>query len=92
MEKNFQNSLEFKPERFMVDSEATDAKMDRFVYYPFGLGPRNCIGQNFAQIESIVLLVKFLQRFDFKIHRSTDSTPMSYVQVCKQAQYILTPL
>ena len=26
MEKNFQNSLEFKPERFMVDSEATDAK------------------------------------------------------------------
>lgn len=81
MEKNFQNSLEFKPERFMVDSDATDTKyfffkksfiweienyfenkqrMDRFVYYPFGLGPRNCIGQNFAQVKFFKFILKII--------------------------------
>jgi len=36
-------------------------------YFPFSLGPRNCIGQNFAQIEAKVLLSRFLQTFKFSL-------------------------
>jgi cytochrome P450 len=31
------------------------------------MGPRNCIGQNFAQIEGVAVLAKLFQRFDIKL-------------------------
>jgi cytochrome P450 family 6 len=40
---NFKNPAEFCPERFS-SSETFDRK---FIYMPFGEGPRQCIGKNF---------------------------------------------
>jgi len=92
MESNFPNPLEFKPERFFQDSDIVDTRIDRLAYFPFSLGPRNCIGQTFAQIEAMILLVKFLQRFDFKLQPPTDSYPKSHVDTSKTALYILSTL
>ncbi|KAF1376367.1 hypothetical protein PFLUV_G00210790 [Perca fluviatilis] len=36
-------------------------------YFPFALGPRSCLGQNFAQMEAKVVMAKLLQRFDFTL-------------------------
>jgi len=55
--------LRFDPERFADESTRPSA----YVTFPFVLGPRNCIGQNFARMESKVLLAKFVQRFDFEL-------------------------
>ncbi|KAL9970605.1 hypothetical protein ACROYT_G023010 [Oculina patagonica] len=58
------NPEEFNPYRF--DDEEL-VKRSHYTYFPFALGPRNCIGQNFAQIEAKVLMSRFLQTFKFSL-------------------------
>ncbi|XP_068697552.1 cholesterol 24-hydroxylase-like [Montipora foliosa] len=55
---------EFNPYRF--DDEEL-LKRSHYTYFPFSLGPRNCIGQNFALIEAKVILSRFLQTFKFSL-------------------------
>jgi cytochrome P450 len=49
----------FRPERFMADAPP----IPRGAYIPFGLGPRVCLGQHFAQLEMTLLAALLLQRF-----------------------------
>ncbi|KAJ8007314.1 hypothetical protein DPEC_G00116250 [Dallia pectoralis] len=58
----FDDPLKFDPERFHPD-----AAKPYYCYYPFSLGPRSCLGQNFAQIEAKLVMAKLLQRFDFSL-------------------------
>lgn len=49
----------FDPDRFLPD---TAKQLHRFVYFPFGGGPRLCIGRGFAQVEAHLILATILQR------------------------------
>ncbi len=53
---------EFRPERF-----ADMTKIDRFAYLPFSVGPRVCIGADFAMQESIITLATLLARYRFSL-------------------------
>lgn len=54
----------FKPERFLEGiSKAT--KNNPTAYMPFGFGPRNCVGSNFAINTAKVTLAMILQRYRF---------------------------
>ncbi len=56
----------FNPERF--DPEASSAKQrPRYAYFPFGGGPRLCIGEPFAWMEGILLIAAIAQRFRFNL-------------------------
>jgi cytochrome P450 len=49
----------FKPERWLGDLEK---RLPKFAYYPFGGGPRICIGNGFALMETRLLLATIAQR------------------------------
>jgi cytochrome P450 len=50
----------FQPERFTPEQTAT---RPRFAYYPFGGGPRLCIGNQFALIEAQLIMATVAQRY-----------------------------
>lgn len=54
---------DFKPERWL-DPEIK--KLNKFSFFPFGGGPRLCIGMPFSFMESVMILATMIQRFDFK--------------------------
>ena len=56
----FADPGKFNPDRWL--GEAT-RKLPRFVYFPFGGGPRQCIGAAFAQMEAVLLLATIAQHF-----------------------------
>ncbi len=54
----------FDPERFTV--EAREVR-PAFAYFPFGGGPRRCIGEGFAQMEGVLLLATLAARFRLRL-------------------------
>ncbi|CAN4103179.1 unnamed protein product [Withania somnifera] len=74
---------EFNPERFC--NGVSSATKGKFGYFPFGYGPRVCMGQNFAMLEAKVALATFLQHFAFDISPSYAHAP--YLVVTLQAQH-----
>jgi cytochrome P450 len=50
----------FDPERFSPEQSADRPK---FVYLPFGAGPRQCIGNHFALIEAHLIVATLAQRY-----------------------------
>lgn len=55
----WENPEAFDPERF---SPERSAGRPLFAYYPFGHGPRQCIGQRMADLECLLVLSMVLQR------------------------------
>ena len=54
---------EFDPDNF---SAAAVRARDRFLYMPFGAGPRICVGANFAMMQAQIILATLLARFRFE--------------------------
>jgi cytochrome P450 len=52
--------LEFRPERHTAEAKAA---RPRFVYFPFGGGRRQCIGESFAWMEGVLSLATIAQRW-----------------------------
>jgi cytochrome P450 len=52
----------FDPERWSPEG-ARYRVLPRFAYFPFGGGPRVCVGAGFAMMEAILLLATTAQRF-----------------------------
>lgn len=68
----FEEPDSFKPERFAKEV----AKRHRFSFFPFSLGHRHCIGQNFALLEAKVLLSHIFRRFRFVLEPNHDPKPI----------------
>lgn len=41
-----------------------------YSYFPFSLGPRSCIGRQFAEFESKIITAKFFQHFKYRLDDS----------------------
>lgn len=57
-ERYYPEPLLFNPERF---SDENKDSIPQYAYMPFGLGPRNCIGERFGILQVKVGLINFLR-------------------------------
>lgn len=65
----YPNPEKFDPERF---SEENKTNLNPYVYMPFGVGHRLCLGYRFALLEMKALLYHMLMKFELL---PTDKTP-----------------
>jgi cytochrome P450 len=63
----------FRPERWGEERVKT---MPKFAYFPFGGGPRVCIGQQFAMMEMVMILATIAQKFRFRLQPGASVTPV----------------
>ena len=61
---------EFNPLRF------SEPRKQQASFFPFGLGPRVCVGQNLAIVEAKLVLAMILQRYSFVLSPSYLHAPM----------------
>ena len=54
----------FDPERFTSEAKAA---RPRFSYFPFGGGPRHCMGEPFAMLEGVILLASIARRWRMRL-------------------------
>ena len=62
----------FRPERF---EEGHAEQKNKFAYLPFSVGPRTCIGNNLAMIESQLIMGTLLSRFRARLADPAPTTP-----------------
>jgi cytochrome P450 len=60
----FPKPEQFIPERF---EEGWEKRIPKGAYFPFGMGPRFCIGQSFAMMEAQILLAMIIQRWQLTL-------------------------
>jgi cytochrome P450 len=60
----WEHPARFDPERFTPERAAGRS---RFAYFPFGGGPRRCIGQNLAVLEMMVILAMMAQTYELRL-------------------------
>ena len=60
----FPDPERFDPDRFSPERQAERPK---FAYFPFGGGPRVCIGEQFAWMEGVILLATIAQRWRLRL-------------------------
>ena len=79
----WENPEEFNPERFNTDNKS---EIRTGIYAPFGLGPRQCLGNNYAKFTIKIILIYLVRFFDlenvenlpkdFKMDPNTLFTPL----------------
>ncbi|HMF93757.1 MAG TPA: cytochrome P450, partial [Vicinamibacterales bacterium] len=60
----FRDPERFDPDRWTPERKAS---LPPFAYFPFGGGPRRCIGESFAWMELILIVATIAQRWDLRL-------------------------
>lgn len=72
----FPDPERFDPERWTRENKAT---LPRFAFFPFGGGPRTCIGEPLARLEGVLLLASIAQEWSFVGLENRRVTPTPHI-------------
>ncbi len=72
----FPDPLRFDPERFTPEAKAARQK---YTYFPFGGGSRQCIGESFAWMEGVFSIATLASRFRFRYAAATPPEPQAKI-------------
>ncbi len=72
----FDDPEQFRPERW---ADGLAKRLPKFAYFPFGGGPRLCIGNTFAMIEAVLVLATMAQKFRFTLAPGHPVVPLTTV-------------
>jgi cytochrome P450 len=67
---------EFRPERWEGDLMK---RLPRFAYFPFGGGPRQCIGNAFAVMEATLVLATIARKFRLRLAAGHAVVPLASI-------------
>jgi cytochrome P450 len=67
---------EFRPERWETDLLK---RLPRFAYFPFGGGPRQCIGNTFALMEATLILATMARKFRLRLVANHPVVPLASI-------------
>jgi len=62
----------FRPERW---SEEFRKNIPQYAFFPFGGGPRRCIGEGFAWMEGVLILATLLKNWKMSTYNNSDVIP-----------------
>ena len=68
----FDDPDSFRPERWL---DGLAPRLPSHAYFPFGGGPRRCIGQGFAMMEAALVVATLARRFHFELASSEALAP-----------------
>jgi cytochrome P450 len=60
----FEDPDAFRPERWL---DGLEDRLPPGAYFPFGAGPRRCIGEGFALLEAATVIATLARRFSFRL-------------------------
>ncbi len=70
-DENYGDSNTYRPERWIVDEEngvtAESVAYAKSCFHPFSAGPGNCVGQNLAMLEMLLVIARTLYRMDVRL-------------------------
>ncbi len=69
----FDDPTEFRPERW---ADGLMKRIPRYAYFPFGGGPRICVGNNFALMETALILATIAGRFRLRLAPDANVVPL----------------
>ncbi|XP_055623205.1 probable cytochrome P450 28d1 [Toxorhynchites rutilus septentrionalis] len=67
----------YKPERFAPETGGTKSYREKGVYFPFGDGPRMCLGMRFALAQAKRGIVEIINRYEITVNPRTKE-PLEY--------------
>jgi len=79
--------LKFDPSRFSPERRPPPEPM---IYFPFGAGPRNCIGNQFALQELVIMTVVFLRHYQFRLQPGFKVEPDPLITLRPKAGMMMT--
>ena len=85
----FREPLRFAPERWTPEFKAT---LPKYAYFPFGGGPRGCIGEGFAWMEMILIVAALAQQWKLRLAPGSRVVPQPLVTLRPKQGLSMTAL